>query len=95
MKAIVIAVAMAVGMVAGGAAKAAGEEDLAKKSGCLNCHAVDTKKVGPAFKEVAAKFKGKSDADVYTAWKAAKVHASVKAPEDDVKKVIDWVLTLK
>src|SRR5271169_2599036 len=64
MKAIVIAVVMAVGMVAGGAANA-GEEELAKKSGCLNCHAVDTKKVGPAYKDVAAKFKGKSEADIF------------------------------
>ena len=93
MKVLVIAVVMAVGLVAGGAARAAGEEDLAKKSGCLNCHAVDTKKVGPSFKDVAAKYKGKSVADVYTAWKAAKIHASVKAPEGDVQTVLKWALT--
>ncbi len=93
MKAIVVAVVMAVGMATAGVANAAGEEDLAKQSGCLNCHAVDTKKVGPSFKDVAAKYKGKSAADVYTVWKAAKIHASVKAPEDDVQTVLKWVLT--
>ena len=34
-----------------------------KKSGCLNCHAVDTKVVGPAYKEVAAKYKGDKEAE--------------------------------
>lgn len=36
-------------------------EALAKKSGCLKCHAVDKKRDGPSFKETAAKYKGKAD----------------------------------
>lgn len=36
--------------------------DLAKKSGCLACHSVDKKIVGPAWKDIAARYKGKSDA---------------------------------
>lgn len=31
---------------------------LADKGGCLACHNVDSRKVGPAFKDVAAKYKG-------------------------------------
>lgn len=38
-------------------------EALAKKSGCLKCHAVDRKKDGPSFKETAAKYKSKADAE--------------------------------
>ena len=38
-------------------------EALAKKSGCTKCHAVSAKKEGPAFKETAAKYKGKPDAE--------------------------------
>ena len=38
-------------------------EALAKKSGCLKCHAVDRTKDGPSFKETAAKLKGKAGAD--------------------------------
>jgi cytochrome c len=38
-------------------------EALAKKSGCLKCHAVSAKKDGPSFKETAAKMKGKPDAE--------------------------------
>jgi len=37
-------------------------QTLAKQSGCLKCHAVDKKKDGPAYKEVAAKYKGKANA---------------------------------
>jgi cytochrome c len=36
---------------------------LAKSSECMVCHAVDKKKLGPAFKEVAAKYKGKAGAE--------------------------------
>ena len=39
------------------------QEALAKSTGCLNCHAVSAKKMGPAFKEIAAKYKGKEDAE--------------------------------
>lgn len=38
-------------------------KDLAKSSGCLKCHAVDKTKVGPSYKNVAIKYKGKADAE--------------------------------
>lgn len=38
-------------------------EDLAKKSNCTKCHSIDKKKDGPAYKETAAKYKGKADAE--------------------------------
>jgi cytochrome c len=38
-------------------------EGLMKKSGCLKCHSVSAKKEGPPFKETAAKYKGKADAE--------------------------------
>ena len=38
-------------------------EALAKKSGCMKCHSVSAKKEGPSFKETAAKYKGKADAE--------------------------------
>ena len=41
----------------------AGAEALMRKSGCFKCHAVDKKKTGPPYKEVAAKYKGKADAE--------------------------------
>ena len=94
-KMIVSAVIVAAGLIAApGAANA--QEALAKSSGCLNCHAVDSKKMGPAFKEVAAKYKGKSDAEATLVAKVSggKEHPAVKAGGDDVKSLVKWVLSL-
>ncbi len=61
----------------------------------MNCHAVDTKKVGPAFKDVAAKYKGNADAEakIVTELTTAKGHPAVKASPDDVKSLVKWVLS--
>ena len=94
MKATVIAAVMAAGVFAAGTVNAS--EDLAKSSGCLGCHAVDAKKVGPGFKEVAAKYKGKGDAEaaINAKLNTAKGHPKVKASEDEVKTLTKWVLAL-
>ena len=94
MKLAVIAIVASMGIIAAAAANA--QEALAKSSGCLNCHAVDTKKMGPAFKDVAAKYKGKSDAEATLVAKitGGKEHPAVKASADDVKSLIKWVLSL-
>ena len=80
----------------GSAGVAVAQEALAKSSGCLNCHSVDTKKMGPAFKDVAAKYKGKADAEAMLVTKltTAKGHPEVKASPDDVKSLIKWVLAM-
>jgi cytochrome c len=94
MKSIVIAAVVAIGMTAAGTASA--QEALAKSSGCLTCHDIATKKMGPAFKDVAAKFKGKADAEATLVAKVsgAKDHPKVTASEGDVKNVVKWVLSL-
>jgi cytochrome c len=93
MKSVAIAAIVAVGMAAAGTASA--QEALAKSSGCLNCHDVATKKIGPAFKEVAAKYKGKADAEamLVTKLSTAKGHPEVKAKGDDLKGLVKWVLS--
>ena len=69
MKMIVSCVIVSIGlMVAPSMANA--QEALAKSSGCLNCHAVNAKKVGPAFKEIAAKYQGNADAEAHAHDKA-------------------------
>ena len=70
------------------------QEAAAKSAGCLNCHAVDTKKVGPAYKDVAKKFKGKPRADVIAAMKAASVHASVKVSDKNLGEIVEWIQKL-
>jgi cytochrome c len=71
-------------------------EALAKKSQCLNCHAVDGKKVGPSFKDVAAKSKGSNPDKMAAALKAKPVHqGALKATkEEDLKTILKWVLSL-
>ena len=93
MKLLAIAVVVSVALIASGAASA--QEALAKSEGCLNCHAVDTKKVGPAFKEVAAKYKGKADAEATLVAKLSKGegHPATKAKPDDIKGLVKWVLS--
>ncbi len=94
MKSILIAALATVGLAT--TAPAIAQEALAKSSGCLNCHAVDTKKVGPAFKDIAAKFKGKADAEatLVAELKAGKTHPAQKASEDDLKSLVKWVLAM-
>ena len=94
MKSIVIAAVLVAGMAATGAASA--QEALAKSSGCMNCHDIATKKMGPAFKEVASKNKGKADAEAKLVERVsgAKDHPKVTASEADVKGIVKWVLSL-
>jgi cytochrome c len=97
MKSVLIAVAIAtMGLGSVGSAVAADAEAMAKSDGCLNCHAVDTKKIGPSFKSVAAKYKGdaKAEATLVSKLKAGKEHPATKASEDDLKGLVKWVLSM-
>jgi len=80
--------------IAAGSALAQSGADVVKSKGCLNCHAVDTKKVGPSFKDIAAKFQGKSAALVEQL-KTAKGHPKVNASEAEIKAAVDYVLSQK
>ena len=97
MKAYLIALAAAGSLVLAGAASAATGPELAKSKGCETCHAVDTKKVGPAFKDIAAKNKdNKGAADALVAkLKDGKGHPKVGASEAEIKTMVDYVLGLK
>lgn len=78
---------------------------LAKKSGCMTCHAVDKKLVCPAFKEIAAKYKGDTEAAARLAQKIRKGGAgsfgSLRMPatpasvsDEDIKTMVAWILSL-
>lgn len=62
MKTITLSLLVAAGILSAGAAQA--DEALAKSKGCLGCHTVENKLVGPAYKDVAKKYAGKKDYDV-------------------------------
>jgi cytochrome c len=93
MKLIAMTAVASIALAASGAATA--QEALAKSDGCLNCHDVSAKKVGPSFKEVAAKYKGKADAEAMLVSKISKGegHPKTKASPEDAKGLIKWVLS--
>jgi cytochrome c len=60
MKKTLIGIAAASALILAGNVQA--DADLAQNSGCLNCHQVDAKLVGPGLKEIAAKYAGEEGA---------------------------------
>jgi cytochrome c len=78
---------------------------LATKKNCLACHQVDKKLVGPAYKDVAAKYAGdKTAADKLAqkimkggsgVWGPVPMPANPQVSEAEAKQLAAWVLTLK
>jgi cytochrome c len=87
------------------AGQAQANEALARKNDCLGCHAVATKLVGPAYKDVAAKYAGQPDAQAALVqsirngsvgkWGELPMPAHPKLSDADAKKLAAWVLSLK
>ncbi len=78
---------------------------LAQKDGCTACHSVDKKIVGPAYKDVANKYRGDKSAPAKLEQKVkaggAGVWGQVPMPPNsqvsdaDIKKLVTWILSLK
>ncbi|MFZ3289527.1 MAG: c-type cytochrome [Telluria sp.] len=79
--------------------------DLAKAKNCMACHAVASKLVGPAFKDVAAKYAGQKDAENKLvakvlkggsgAWGAVPMPANPQVAEAEAHTLVKWVLSQK
>ncbi|AXS80496.1 c-type cytochrome [Dechloromonas sp. HYN0024] len=88
-------------------AHAADGEAIVKKARCVACHAVDQKRVGPAYKEVAAKYKGDSKIAAVLFEKVRHggsgnwgqipmiPHPADKISDDDLKAAVQWILALE
>ena len=102
MKILAVVVGTAVAVLAGGAQA---QEALAKKHNCFACHTVDKKVVGPAYQEVAAKYRGDKNAPEKLFEKVKKGGAGVwgpvpmppnaQVPDADIKALVHWILSLK
>jgi len=87
------------------AAPAFANLQLAQQKNCMACHSVDKKVVGPAYKEVAAKYAGQKDAvDKLTqkvlkggsgVWGAVPMPANPQVSEAEAKQLVQWVLQQK
>jgi len=94
-----------ISLTAVAAAPAFAQADLAQKKNCMACHAIDKKLVGPAYKDVAAKYAGQKDAvDKLAqkvvkggsgAWGAVPMPANPQVTEAEAKQLVQWILTLK
>ena len=93
MKASVLVIAAAAALAAG-AAYAQSGADVLKSKGCLNCHEADKKKVGPSFKDIAAKSKGKQ-AELVAKLKEGKGHPKVAASDAELNAAVQAVLATK
>jgi len=95
MRAISLLLMMLGMLLAGGTSAQSGEELLASK-GCLGCHGMDAKKVGPALNDVAAKYKGDKEAEgkLIAALKEGKGHpVKASASDAELKAMVKHVLT--
>lgn len=83
---------------------ASANQALAQKSGCLACHAVDKKILGPSYKDVAAKYKGDATAEAKLIAKVKKGGSGVWGPipmpanspmvkDEDIQTLVKWVLS--
>ena len=102
MKAVMLALGLAAVAVSG---SAVADLDLAKKSGCLACHSVDKKIVGPAWKDVANKYKGDAGAKANLIGKVKSGGKGVWGPapmppysprvsDANIEKLVTFVLSL-
>ena len=90
----VILVMTVAGALAAGAAYAQSGADVLKSKGCLNCHEADKKKVGPSFKDIAAKSKGKQ-AELVAKLKEGKGHPKIAASDPELNAAVQAVLATK
>jgi cytochrome c len=105
MKSIVISMIAAAGLMVAGSAMAADMPDLAKKSGCIACHKIEGKLVGPAWTDIAKKYKGDAGAEAKLEAKVAKGGAGVwgtmpmppnapKVAAADIKTLVQFIMGL-
>ncbi len=105
MKSLLLTIALAGSMLTVSQANAEDAKALAAKSGCLTCHGVDTKILGPAYKDIAAKYKGDKEAEAKLIEKVKKGGSgtwgsmpmpanSPRVKDEDIKTIVHWVLSL-
>ena len=104
MKSIIVSIAAVAGLAFAGNSISADMPAVAKKNGCTNCHTIDKKVVGPAWQEVANKYKGDAGAAEKLGtkiakggsgvWGAVPMPAQPKLSEADNKELVAFILGL-
>jgi len=96
-------ICLALGTLVSNAALA--NADLAKAKNCMACHSMGTKVVGPAYKDIAAKYAGQKDAEGMLVqqvlkggsgvWGAVPMPANAQVNETEARTLVKWILSLK
>lgn len=87
------------------ASPAMADPALAAKKACMACHGIDNKIVGPAFKDVAKKYKGQKGIEAKLAekvmkggkgaWGEVAMPANPQVSPEEAKKLVAWIMALK
>ena len=103
MKCVLAVSALTLGLLLGGAAQA--NEDLAKANGCMTCNQIDKKVLGPAYKDVAAKYRSDTGAEATLVkkvkeggkgvWGEMVMPPNAHVNDADIATLVKWILTLK
>jgi cytochrome c len=86
---------------------AQGDEALVKSKNCMACHAVDARRIGPSYKEIAKRYAGQKDVEAMLAEKIIKgskgawkqeLKAEVLMPPnarvkpEEAARIVQWIL---
>jgi cytochrome c len=103
MKKVFGACALAAALTLAGPAYA--NEKLAQSSGCMTCHGIDKKVIGPSYKEVATKYRGVkgAEANLFTkvkeggkgVWGEMPMPPNKHLKDEDIKTLVVWILAHK
>ena len=93
----------AFGVLAAG--NAAANEKLAQSSGCMTCHAVDKKVIGPSYKEIATKYRSDKAAEANLVkkvkaggsgvWGPVPMPSNAQVSPEEARQLVSWILTQK
>jgi len=108
MKSIVIVFAAVAATALGTNAQAADAkagEALAQQSGCLACHTVEKKLVGPSYREIADRYRNDKGAEASLfkkvkeggkgAWGDIPMTPNAHVKDQDIKAIVQWILSIK
>ncbi len=108
MKTLIAQAFVGASLAAALASPALASMELAQKKSCMACHAAEKKLVGPAYKDVAAKYAGQKDAVAQLAeriqkgsvpgkgnWGAIPMPANPQVSADEAQQLATWVLSVK
>lgn len=103
MKRLIAASAATLGLLLAGTVQA--DEKLAQANGCMTCHQMDKKVLGPSYKDVAAKYRGQAGAEAALvkkvkdggkgAWGDMAMPPNAHVKDADIQAIVKWILTQK